>query len=292
MIVVAGPASNGIGFRLSRILGSKYTRVLTKVFPDGETYIRIEDEVKEEDVIVVQSLYPPQDRHYLQLLLIMDTVKDLGAKSLTAVVPYIAYARQDKRFLPGEAISIKTILRGIEHAGAERLITIDIHNDKSLEEWLNIDYANLSAVSLLAEYFRGKMEKPLVLAPDKGALNRAKKAASILGCEYDFLEKHRDRVTGEVTVKPKEMMVTNKDVLIIDDIISTGGTVVLATRELLKLNANRVYVACTHPLFAGSSYEKVLSSGVEDIVATDTIPSPASRVSVAPLIAEYLEKKL
>ncbi|RLE77891.1 MAG: ribose-phosphate diphosphokinase [Thermoprotei archaeon] len=292
MIVVAGPASNGIGFRLSKLLGSKYTRVLTKVFPDGETYIRIEDEVKEEDVIVVQSLYPPQDRHYLQLLLIIDTVKDLGAKSLTVVVPYMAYARQDKRFLPGEAISIRTVLRGIEYVGAECLITIDIHNDKSLEEWLNIDYANLSAAPLLAEYFRRKMENPLVLAPDKGALNRAKKAANILGCEYDFLEKRRDRVTGEVAVKPKKIMVENRDVLIIDDIISTGGTVVLATRELLKLNANRVYVACTHPLFAGNSYEKVLSSGVEDIIATDTIPSPASRVSVAPLIAEYLEGKV
>ncbi len=289
MIIIAGPASNGIAFRLSKILSAEYTRALTRLFPDGETYIKIEKELKGRTVVIVQSLYPPQDRHYIQLLLMIDVARDLGAKKVIAIVPYMAYARQDKRFTPGEAISIKMVLRGIERAGADYLITVDIHSEKSLREWLSIGYANLSAIPVLAEYFRGKLENPMVLAPDLGALDRAKRAGEVLECEYDFLEKFRDRVTGEVTVKPKQLDVKGRDVLIVDDIISTGGTVVLATRELLRLGARKVHVACTHPLFVGDSYEKVLSSGVESVIATDTIPSPASRVSVAPLIAEHVK---
>ncbi|MCD6458989.1 MAG: ribose-phosphate diphosphokinase [Thermoproteales archaeon] len=287
MMIIAGPASNGIASKMSSILRSPLVKVTWKLFPDGETYIRFEKDL-EDTVVIVQSLYPPQDRHMLQLLFMIDAAFDLGAEKVIVVAPYLAYARQDKRFMQGEAVSIKTILKCIENLGASYLITVDIHKEESLKNWLKIGYVNLSAVEELASYFKNKLINPLVLAPDMGAIKRAERAAQILNCDYDYLEKFRDRITGEISVKPKTLNVENREILIIDDIISTGGTIALAAKTLISLGARKVYAACTHPLLIDGSYDRILSSGIVDIVATDTIPSSISKVSVANLIAEYV----
>jgi ribose-phosphate pyrophosphokinase len=289
--VIATSSSLGLAAKLSRLLSRELLVAEEKVFPDGEKYLRIPKRL-EGDVLLVHSLHQPQDERFVQLLLAVDAAKGAGASRVIVVVPYFAYARQDKRFLEGEPVSVGALLKAVEAAGADALAVVDIHKPSSLDEWLRIPHFNVLPVGELAGYFRGKLRDPVVLAPDKGALHRAQLAAQALGAEYDYLEKSRDRVTGEVKIAPKSVDVGGRDVLFIDDIISTGGTLVAAAKEVLALGAKRVYAACTHALLVSGALDKLYAAGVEEVVATDTVPSPVSRVSVAEPIAEAVRKLL
>ncbi len=288
MTVYVTPSSNGIGAQIALALNEKMILVQRKRFPDGEQYIRI-PEKPEGRAIVIQSLYSPQSERLFELLLIIEALSGMGTDNITVVVPYLAYARQDKRFLEGEPISAKVVLRSLEAFGTDLLITVDIHKEDTLKEWLSIPYRNIIPYKEVATYFKNKLENPIVLAPDRGALRRAKLVAGELGAEFDYLVKSRDRVTGEVTALPKEISVKGKDVLIVDDIISTGGTVALATKSVLSRGAKSVYAFCTHAVMVEGALDKLLKVGVKEVVATDTVPSPVSRISVAPSIVEILK---
>ncbi len=288
MIVLAGPASPKTAEHLAELIGAQLVKVEYKRFPDGESYIRLPANVDGEEVIVVQTTYPEQDKRLVELLLMIEAAKDLGARKVTAVVPYLAYARQDRRFRDGEALSVKTVLKLIEAAGADKFVTVDIHKEESLS-WLNIEGVNVTAVDLLGKHLGEKrLSNPVVIAPDAGAKWRAEKAASILGGETVVLEKHRDRITGEIVTKEVEVDLRGKDVVIIDDLISTGGTIANAANIAKEKGAERVYVACTHALLIGAAMEKMVKAGVDEVIATDTVPSPVSVVGVAPAIAKVL----
>ena len=292
MLVVPGPASSELGERVASALNVGTVGVHHKVFPDGESYIRLEGSVDGETVAIVQTLAPPQDTNLLQLLLLADAAKDLGARRVVAVVPYLAYARQDKRFLSGEAVSINTVIRLLEAVGVDRLITVNIHEEDILRRF-SVRAESLSAMRLLAEHFleRG-LKGAFSLAPDEGALDLAKEAAEVLGGGYGWLRKERDRVTGEISVEEREFNVSGKDVVIFDDIISTGGTMAAAARMLKAQGARRVYAACAHPLLVGDAHRRLLEAGCAGVVGTDCIPSPVSVVSVAPIIAEALRDEI
>ncbi|RLE89504.1 MAG: ribose-phosphate diphosphokinase [Thermoprotei archaeon] len=292
MIIVGGPASNNIDLEIARIMNIPQITLEYKTFPDGESYIRYPVEkvkLSKETVVIVQSLYPPQDKHFLELLLAISTAKDLGAEEVVAVVPYLAYARQDKRFRAGEAISVNVILKSIEFAGADRFITIDIHKEESLKV-LSIPYKNLTAMKELAKYLAERnYENPVILAPDRGAISLAKDIANILNTEYDYIIKVRDKITGEVRAEAKTLDIKDKTVIIVDDIISTGGTMALAARCSLASGAKTVVAVCTHALLVGNALDRLRESGVSDIIATNSVPSPVSKVSVASVVAEYLQ---
>lgn len=290
-MIVATSSSNGIAARISKILKVDMIRLEEKIFPDGEIYVRVPAKVN-GDAVVVCSLNPPQERNFLLLSLSIEALVGAGAENVIAVVPYMSYARQDKRFLDGEAISIKVILKTIESVGASALLAVDVHSQSSLDEWLTIPHANILPSRAVAEFFRDRLRNPLVLAPDAGALWRARSVAELMGAPYDYIEKRRDRVTGEVIALPKDMDVEGRDVLIVDDIISTGGTLALAARSVKERGARGVYAACTHALLVRGALDRVISSGVDEVVATDTVPSPISKITVAPLIAEELAKLL
>ena len=291
MIVLGLTATNGVDKELAEILGVRHVAVEHKLFPDGESYIRIPISVEHEHIVIVQSTYKPQDKHLLELLLAIEAVKDLGAQTITVVAPYLAYARQDKRFRTGEAISIKTVLRSIRCAGADVLITVEIHKEHVLTYFTGTA-VNVSAMDALAEYFKDKVVEPLVLAPDIGALPRAKRFAEIVGGDYDYLEKIRDRVTGEVRVKPKNISVKDRIVIIVDDIISTGKTMALAAEQALEHGAREVYAACAHALFVNDAYERLMKAGIREVVATNTVPVPRGVVStsIAPYIARTINE--
>jgi len=290
VIVVPGPASQSLGRKIAETLKARIVPVNLKTFPDGEYCLRLEGDITKEEVVVVQTTGPPQDTNVMQLLLMLDAAKDLGAKKLTVVVPYLAFARQDKRFLAGEAVSGETLIKLIESCGVDQFITVNIHAKNTLKNFKGLT-KNLSAITLLADYFKSRgLEGAFSLSPDKGAIGLAEDADKILRGGYGWLKKERDRYTGEIQVEDKSLYVNGRDVVVFDDIISTGGTIARAIKMLKTQGARKVYAACVHPLLIGEARNKIIESGAEEIVGTDSIPSSVGTVSLAPLIAEALTR--
>jgi len=290
MIVVPGPASQSLGNKIAESLNARIVPVNLKAFPDGEYCLRFEGDVAGEEVVVVQTTGPPQNTNVMQLLLMLDAAKDLGAKKVTAVVPYLAFARQDKRFLAGEAISGETLVKLVEACGTDQFITVNIHAKNTLKKF-KVPTKNLSAITLLAEHFKSQgLDGAFSLSPDKGAIGLAEEANRVLGGGCGWLRKERDRYTGEIQVEEKSLNVNGRDVIVFDDIISTGGTIARAIKMLKSQGAQRVYAACVHPLFIGEAKTKIIASGAEEIVGTDSIPSSGKTVSLAPLMVEALAR--
>ena len=293
MKVVGGPGSVDLAKKISKLLGAPLISTRTKRFPDGEFYFKFEEEISGEDLLVVQSLYPPQDQHIMELFLILHTARDLGAKSIRVFVPYLAYSRQDRRYLEGECLSSGMITEILETLGANALYTIDVHNRKVLERY-RIPTYNLTASRELARYFAAKgLKNPIVISPDDEeiAIERAKCAAETINAEYDFLEKKRDRYTGEIITYEKRMNVKGRDAIIIDDIISTGKTAANAVRILKKQGARRVFVGASHALLLGDAVKILNEAHAEEIVGTDSVMNDYAKVSVAPIIVKALKRE-
>jgi ribose-phosphate pyrophosphokinase len=287
--IVLGPASQELGEKISQLTSIPIVPVASKSFPDGESYIRLEGNVQDEHVVVVQTTGAPQERRLMQLAFMAAAAKRNKARKVTAVVPYLAYARQDKIFLPGENVSIETVAQMLKAAGVDALVTVNVHSESALSRF-PFPAKTLSAISLLAEYFVQKgCKKAFALAPDKGAMYIAQQAQSVLQGEAGHLEKQRDRYTGQTSQTGKGLNVKGQTVIIFDDIISTGGTIVGAAKILRELGAAHVYTACVHGLLIGDAEKRILDAGVEEIVSTDSVPSHVSKVSLAPLIAKALK---
>jgi ribose-phosphate pyrophosphokinase len=289
MKIILGPASRELGEKIAELSGFDKVPVAFRVFPDGESYVRLEASVQNEQVAIVHTTSKPQDSNLMQLAFIANAAKRNGAKKVTAVVPYLAYARQDRIFLEGENISIETIAAMLKAAGIDQLITINIHAETALRKF-PFPAKTLTAIPLLAEYFVKKgCKKAFALAPDKGAMYIAQQAQQVLRGEAGSLEKHRDRHTGQTTQTAAHLNVKGKTVIIFDDITSTGGTIVGAAKILREQGAEKVFAACVHGLLIGDAEKRILDAGVEEIVATDSVPNKNSKVTLAPLLSEALK---
>lgn len=287
MKVIAGPASRELAEAVSALAGFPNVPVVSKVFPDGESYVRLDGSVQSESVTIVQTTCPPmQDERLFQLAFMADAAKRGGASKVTAVVPYLAYARQDKMFLSGEGISVETIARMLKAAGIDELITINIHSEPTLEQF-PFPAKTLTAIPLIADYFVKKGHKgAFALSPDKGAMYIAKQAQEVLGGEAGHLDKVRDRYTGQTKQTGEGLKVEGQTVIILDDIISTGGTIVGAAKILREQGAKHIFCGCVHGLLIGDAEKRILDAGVEEIVGTDSVPGSISKVSLAPLISQ------
>ena len=286
MYILGGTSAKNVAGNLAKELHQPLVQATFKRFPDDEFYVRLLDDISGEDVLIVQTAYP--DHKIIELFLMQDAVHDAGARTITVALPYFGYSRQDKKFEEGEAISARAIAQHISlHANS--VITVDPHKEAILK-FFTVPAQSCSAVTTIAKYLKEK-NIDFILAPDKGAKDRAKEAAAYVNCEYDYLEKTRiDGTTVKIT--PKKLDAHDKHVAIIDDIISTGGTMANSIKELKKQGAASVSVACTHGLFIGGAKEKLISSGCDEIISTDTIENEFSKVSVASCIAETLTKTL
>jgi ribose-phosphate pyrophosphokinase len=295
LIVIGGSSSESLASKVATELDTKPGALETRRFPDGEKYLRVLSDVKGQDVAVIQSIHHTPDEYLFEYLLLADALKDLGAKRVTAFVPYFAYARQDERFKAGEALSFKTVTKLFEAVGTDEVYTIDMHQHRVLKssELFKIPSHNLSAMPLLADHVQksGKLKEPLVIGPDAEAEQWAKIAAERFDTDYDVFTKVR-LGDNQVQVRPRKANASGRDVLIVDDIISTGGTIVEAVKILQSQGARKIQVACTHPILAPGALEKIRDTGVQEVIGTDTVPSPISFVSVAPLIAEHLRKMM
>ncbi|MCX6663147.1 MAG: ribose-phosphate diphosphokinase [Euryarchaeota archaeon] len=286
MYVLGGTSAKNVARNLANKIQQPLLQATYKRFPDDEFYVRVLDDISGEDVLIVQTAYP--DPKIVELLLMQDAVHDAGAKKITVVLPYFGYSRQDKKFEEGEAISSRAVAQHIS-IHADCVITVDPHKEHILK-FFSVPAYSCSAVSTIAQYLKEK-NIDFILAPDKGAKERAKEAAALIDCEYDYLEKIRiDETTVKIT--PKKLDARGKHVAIIDDIISTGGTMANSIKELKKQGAKTVSVACTHGLFIGGAKEKLLSADCDEIISTDTIETEFSKVSAADCIAEILLKTL
>jgi len=282
MYILSGTASGLIAKDLSKKLNVPLANTTIKRFPDQELYVRIIDDVESEDVIIIQTTYP--DQNIIELFLLQNAAKEAKAKSITTIIPYYGYARQDTMFKKGEAVSAKALAKLIS-ANSDRVITIDPHKEYILD-FFDTKACSCSAVEKIAEYLN-KKNLDMILAPDKGALDRAKRASNITNCDFDYMEK--TRIDGEtVEIKPKNLEVENKNVGIIDDIISTGGTMALSIKELKKQGAKKVFVSCTHGLFAGDAIKKLNSAGCDEIISTDTIENKYSKVKAASILHRFI----
>ncbi len=275
MKVVAGNASPMLALRIAKTLNLRLAKTTFKKFPDGEIYVKVED--FDDTNVVVQSLNCNED--VVSLMLLFDALSDT---EVVAVVPYMGYARQDKAFEDGEAISIRAIARLLE-SYASKVVTVNIHSKDAASHFSKL--IDLDAMPIIGNYF--KEQDVVMLSPDFGSYERVKVAAKAANCEFDYLEKRRiDAETVEIA--PKNLDVEGKDVLIVDDIISTGGTIVEATKILLKNGAKSVKAACVHAVLANYALNKLYNAGITEVIATDTVERVVSKISVAGLIADRL----
>ncbi|MEL9970561.1 MAG: ribose-phosphate pyrophosphokinase [Metallosphaera sp.] len=290
MIVLGGTASNGIDERLSKIIGAKLVKVEHKVFPDGESYIRMPSSLAGEEVILVQTTQPPQDKNLIELFLTIEAIKDVGATKVTAVVPYLAYSRQDRRFLDGEAISVKTILNLIHSLGASTFITVEPHHPESLSYFPG-EVKVVDPLPSLAREIAKVVKRPFVLGPDRGAAGRAERLARELNCDFSYLEKERDRRTGEIKVRGVGLpSLKGFDVILVDDIVSTGGTLLEASKIAYSLGAESVNVVAAHMLLVNGALQKLKQANVKEIIGSNSVV-PKERVNLVD-ISDQIAVKL
>ena len=288
--VISGPGQPEIGKLLAELLSANHISVKDKFFPDGERDLILSSETCDEKTIIVQSIIPPQDSNLVSLLQLAYTAEEFGAKDITLVTPYLAYAAKDRRQLAGEVVSVFNIFKMIQATPAKKLIVFDIHNPEVLHGKENF-FKNISAMPAFGEYYKKmNLENPLVLAPDLGAKERVSQIGTVLNAETDYFEKKRDPVTGETQTIPHKVEVKDRDVIIADEVIRSGGTIVKAIKALLTMDVGRIFVAATHLTLVNNADEKIIDAGAEELISTDSHPSNYSAIKLAPLIKEVLEK--
>lgn len=285
--VICGKASEDLGRKLARKIKANFVKSEIRVFPDGESKITLKGNISKRKSIVVQSIYPPVDTNLIQALSIISKAKETSSEVI-AVIPYMGYARQDREFLPGEIVSMKVLAKLFRGAGASKLVVVDIHSLIGLK-YFTIKSKNISAISDLAAHFKKlSLKNPLIVSPDQGGKERAKTFAKEMGIEYIALQKKRDRKTGKVQIKTKKADVIGRDLILVDDMISTGGSIVNATKFLKKEKCKRIFVACTHALLMNGAEKKIKKSGVVKIISANTIPGKTSIVDVSNTIAKAI----
>jgi len=286
--VISGKSSEDLARKLSRRIKANLVKSEVKIFPDGESKITLSGNISKRKSIVVQSIYPPVDTNLVQALSLISKAKEISSEVI-AVIPYMGYARQDREFLPGEIITMKVLAKLFKGVGASKIIAVDIHNIMSLKHF-TIKSKNVTAIPDLVKYFKKlSLKNPLVVSPDQGGKDRAKEFAKEFESEYICLEKKRDRKTGKVQIKTRNTdKVVGRDLILVDDMISTGGSIIKATQFLKKQKCKRVYVACTHALLMNNAEKKIRKAGVTKIISTNTIPGKTSVVDVSNTIAKAI----
>ena len=286
--VIAGKASEDLAKKLAKRLKAGFISSELRIFPDGESKITIHAKPKKGKIVIVNSTYPPVDSNLMQMLSLISKARQFSS-DIVSVIPYLGYARQDREFLPGEVVTLSVITKLLKASGASKVIVVDIHSQTGLKHF-DIPVKNVSAVQELVNYFKKlKLKDPLVVSPDLGGAARAEEFAALYGTDFIALKKQRDRKTGKVEIMTSNLDgVKGRDLVLVDDMISTGGSIVKATEFLKKQKCGKVYVACTHALLIDNAEKKIRKAGISEIISTNTIPGNTSVVDVSGIIAKAI----
>ena len=290
-VLISDDRNSSLAKKISLHLDVEYKNTELRAFADGESKIRL-DNVAKKNCIIIHSTYPPTDRHLMQLFMIIYKCKEDGASNICVVSPYLAYTRQDKVFVDGEIITVNLVTKILASLGTTKLITVDSHSPKVL----NCSFAtiDLTAIPSLSAYVKKNMtiNNPIVVSPDEGGIERAKKFAQLINANILSLVKTRDRFTGDVSISlSEELPLKKRTALIVDDMISTGTSVIKAIELLKKNNIGDVYVICTHALLVDDAKEKLLKAGIREILSTNSIPNEFAKVDLSSVISDYFLKQ-
>ncbi|SFB31667.1 ribose-phosphate pyrophosphokinase [Lentibacillus halodurans] len=277
-------------------IGTTLGKCTVSAFSDGEIQISIDESVRGCDIYVVQSTSSPVNKHMMELLIMIDALKRASARSINIVMPYYGYARQDRKARSREPITSKLVADLLETAGADRVITLDLHAPQ-IQGFFNVPIDHLQGVPILANYFEEKnFDDIIVVSPDHGGVTRARKMADYLKAPIGIIDKRRPRpnVSEVMNIVGN---IEGKTAILIDDIIDTAGTITLAANALVENGAKEVYACCTHPVLSGPALQRINDSKIKELVVTNSIPlseekrgHKVTELSVAPLIGEAITR--
>lgn len=294
--LIAGRSHQKFARKISRLANIALTPVEIENFANGEIYVRISKKVRGDDVFVIQSISDPVNENLMELLILIDALKRASAGRINIICPFLAYCRQDRKAVSRESIAAKLVANLITKAGADRLITVDMHADQ-VQGFYDIPVDHFVGYPLFAKYFKDKKYKEMVIvSPDIGGVKRANKIADLLGLQIAIIDKVR-KAHNEAEVAHVVGDVTGKVAVMVDDIIDTGGTIVAAAEVLKKNGAKKVIVAATHALLNRDACKKLEGGCIDEVLVLDTVPISKEKrikkmriISVAPLMTKVIKR--
>ena len=292
--IFSGTANPEFAKKISKYLSLPLSECAIKTFSDGEISVQIGESVRGKDVFVIQPTCAPANSNLMELLILTDALKRSSANSITAVVPYFGYARQDRKAAPRVPISAKLVANMMQTAGIDRVVTMDLHAGQ-IQGFFDVPVDNLYGSLIFLDYLKEKnLKNPIIASPDVGGVARARSFAKKLSLDLVIVDKRREEATKS------EVMniigdVAGKDVILIDDMIDTAGTIVKAAGAFKEQGAKSVSAFCTHAVLSGPAYERIESGALDGLVVTDTIPLKQESdrikvISVAPLFGEVIRR--
>jgi len=294
--ILSGSANSALAENIATNLGARFDQRTLERFPDGELHIEIHESIRGCDVYLIQPTCPPVDEHFFELFLLADACRRAGTTHLTAVIPYFGYARQDRRARGREPVSTRLVADLIAASGIERVVVVDFHSH-SVESAFAIPVEHISAIPILADAVRPSVRKDaVVVSPDLGAVKMAERYAKLLDLSVAIV--HKSRISGaEVTVQRIVGDVRGKEILVVDDMITTGATIEKAILALLEAgcSASGIKVAASHGLFVGNAIERLAKLPIEKIYVSDSVPPPKQILlplhvsSLASLLGETIQ---
>lgn len=296
--VFGGRSNPGLFAEIVKALGVQPGMIEIEDFSDGETFVRIEENIRGADVFAVQSICHPGNANLMEMLIMMDAFRRSSAERITAVIPYYGYARQDRKVQPRVPITAKLVANLLAAAGADRVITMDLHAGQ-IQGFFDIPVDHLYAAPIMIDYFRLKkeIEDLVVVSPDAGGVERARAYAKRLDAGLGIIDKRRERANVAEVVRIVGN-VKDRDVLVVDDIVDTAGTLAQGAQALMDAGARRVFASCTHAVLSGPAIQRINASPLAELAVTDTIPlsengarsDKISVLSVGHLLAEAIRR--
>ncbi len=293
-MIFSGTANSELANEIAKYLEMPLSKATINRFSDGEINVQIAESVRGKDVYIIQPTCVPANDNLMELLIMTDALKRSSARSITAVVPYYGYARQDRKAAPRVPISAKLVANLMETAGITRMVTVDLHASQ-IQGFFDIPVDNLYGAILFADYIKSKqLPNPIIASPDIGGVTRARYFAQRLGLEMVIVDKRRQKA-NESEVMNVIGDVEGKDVILIDDMIDTAGTMVKAAEALKKLGATSVMACCTHPVLSGPAYDRIENGVLDELVVANTIPmrQPSPKIkmlSTASMLGEVIRR--